>query len=87
MCPRCAKGSSKVGIVQLLFMNKTPAASLHKLAAGRKLAATHLNVSNRQMCGCTGFKSGTNCNNECLEDCFTIGYFNNYLSTIKLNTR
>ena len=36
-------------------------ASLHKLAAGRKLAATHLNVSNRQMCGCTGFKSGS-CN-------------------------
>ena len=34
-------------------------ASLHKLAAGRKLATTHLNVSNRQMCGCTGFKSGT----------------------------
>ena len=34
-------------------------ASLHKLAAGRKLAATHLNVSNRQMCGCTGFKSGS----------------------------
>ena len=33
-------------------------ASLHKLAAGRKLATTHLNVSNRQMCGCTGFKSG-----------------------------
>ena len=25
-------------------------ASLHKLAAGRKLAATHLNVSNRQIC-------------------------------------
>ena len=34
-------------------------ASLHKLAAGRKLAATHLNVSNRQMCICTGFKSGS----------------------------
>ena len=34
-------------------------ASLHKLAGGRKLAATHLNVSNRQMCGCTGFKSGS----------------------------
>ena len=34
-------------------------ASLHKLAVGRKLAATHLNVSNRQMCGCTGFKSGS----------------------------
>ena len=34
-------------------------ASLHKLAAGRKLATTHLNVSNRQMCGCTGFKSGS----------------------------
>ena len=34
-------------------------ASLHKLAAGRKLAATHLNVSNRLMCGCTGFKSGS----------------------------
>ena len=34
-------------------------ASLHKLAAGRKLAATHLNVSNRQICGCTGFKSGS----------------------------
>ena len=23
------------------------------------MAATHLNVSNRQMCGCTGFLSGT----------------------------
>ena len=34
-------------------------ASRHKLAAGRKLATTHLNVSNRQMCGCTGFKSGS----------------------------
>ena len=34
-------------------------ASLHKLAAGRKLAATHLNVSNRRMCVCTGFKSGS----------------------------
>ena len=34
-------------------------ASLHKLAAGHKLATTHLNVSNRQMCGCTGFKSGS----------------------------
>ena len=34
-------------------------ASLHKLATGRKLATTHLNVSNRQMCGCTGFKSGS----------------------------
>ena len=34
-------------------------ASLHKLAAGRKLATTHLNVSNRQMRGCTGFKSGS----------------------------
>ena len=34
-------------------------ASLRKLAAGRKLAATHLNVSTRQMCGCTGFKSGS----------------------------
>ena len=33
-------------------------ASLHKLATGRKLATTHLNVSNRQMCRCTGFKSG-----------------------------
>ena len=33
-------------------------ASLHKLAVGRKLATNHLNVSNRQMCGCTGFKSG-----------------------------
>ena len=29
------------------------------MAAGRKLAATHLNVSNRQMCVCTGFKSGS----------------------------
>ena len=38
---------------------KTSTASLHKLAAGRKLAATHLNVSNRQMCVCTGFKSGS----------------------------
>ena len=34
-------------------------ASLHKLAAGRKLATPHLNVSNRQMCGCTGFKIGS----------------------------
>ena len=34
-------------------------ASVHKLAAGRKLATTHLNVINRQMCGCTGFKSGS----------------------------
>ena len=31
-------------------------ASLHKLAAGRKLATTHLNVSNRQMCRCTAFR-------------------------------
>ena len=37
----------------------TRTASLRKLAAGRKLAATHLNVSTRQMCGCTGFKSGS----------------------------
>ena len=29
------------------------------MAAGRKLATIHLNVSNRQMCGCTGFKSGS----------------------------
>ena len=28
-------------------------------ASRHKLAATHLNVSNRQMCGCTGFKSGS----------------------------
>ena len=27
-------------------------------ASRHNLAATHLNVSNRQMCGCTGFKSG-----------------------------
>ena len=39
-------------------MKTSATASLHKLAAGRKLATTHLNVSNRQMCGCTGFKSG-----------------------------
>ena len=39
--------------------SKGPTASLYKLAAGRKLAATHLNVSNRQMCCCTGFKSGS----------------------------
>ena len=32
---------------------------VYKLAAGRKLAATHLNVWNTQMCGCTGFKSGS----------------------------
>ena len=38
---------------------KNTTASLHKLAAGRKLAATHLNVSNRRMCVCTGFKSGS----------------------------
>ena len=28
-------------------------------ASRHNLAATHLNVSNRQMCGCTGLKSGT----------------------------
>ena len=42
-----------------LESSETSTASLHKLAAGRKLAATHLNVSNRQMFGCTGFKSGS----------------------------
>ena len=41
------------------LMQSSSTASLHKLAAGRKLATTHLNVSNRQMCGCTGFKSGS----------------------------
>ena len=44
---------------QLLTFATNPTASLHKLAAGRKLAATHLNVSNRRMCVCTGFKSGS----------------------------
>ena len=29
------------------------------IASRHNLAATHLNMSNRQMCGCTGFKSGT----------------------------
>ena len=43
----------------LFFFEEMVTASLHKLAAGRKLATTHLNVSNRQMCGCTGFKSGS----------------------------
>ena len=33
-------------------------ASRHNLAAYHNWAATHLKVSNRQMCGCTGFKSG-----------------------------
>ena len=51
MCTFAATGA------QYYLNNAT--ASLHKLAAGRKLAATHLNVSNRQMCGCTGFKSGS----------------------------
>ena len=41
------------------FISSVTTASLHKLAAGHKLATTHLNVSNRQMCGCTGFKSGS----------------------------
>ena len=48
LCRRCAN-----------LWRKAATASLHKLAAGRKLATTHLNVSNRQMCGCTGFKSGS----------------------------
>ena len=43
----------------ILCIMSSYTASLHKLAAGRKLATTHLNVSNRQMCGCTGFKSGS----------------------------
>ena len=45
--------------VETLAAKQYSTASLHKLAAGRKLATTHLNVSNRQMCGCTGFKSGS----------------------------
>ena len=44
---------------QLMQGSSIPTASLHKLATGRKLATTHLNVSNRQMCRCTGFKSGS----------------------------
>ena len=47
------------GLCRAIIRVQYSTASLHKLAEGRKLAATHLNVSNRQMCGCTGFKSGS----------------------------
>ena len=53
----CGKRPTHKFIFFLCVLNIT--ASLHKLAAGRKLATTHLNVSNRRMCGCTGFKSGS----------------------------